>query len=468
MDAAANAKIEGNRLFSEGQPHASYLAYKAGLDVLEDSEQFMFTDAARKLEVVLCCNAANALLHCKGMEAATTTGAPAMADRALQLEPDNAKALFRRACSFSNAEDWDMAQQSFEHMLRLDPANASARTELQKAIEARTSAQERAPPTTAADEIDEVKASALTRVDKKTRMSMTEKDDGNKLFASGQHRLASAAYQRGLDIFRGTPTFELDGNAQKLLISLYCNAAQAMLKCGDNEGAREMADGALKLDPANIKALFRRGCAHANTEEWDLARVDFQDVLRLDPSNDASRTELGLLASRQERAAEEAARVRSLVSDEVLERVMKDVEYVKREAEHSFNRRQHKAAAMKYASALSKLEPLGPRPPTPESQEIKVLLLSKAALSLLSCPGIEKETVIRARAMAEEALQVKPSCREALLSRGQACANVGENDLARADLEQVLRLDPANKAASSALQKVLGKAKGSRSGSGGG
>lgn len=467
IDVATDAKSEGNRLFSEGQAHASYLAYKAGLDVLEDGEQFIYTEAARKLEVALCCNAANALLYCKGMDAAPTTGARAMADRALLLEPENVKALFRRACSYANAGDWELAQQGFEHVLRLDPTNNSAKVELQKVLETRANILETALPA-AADEIDEVKSFATSRVDKKTRSSIAEKDDGNKFFASGQHRLASAAYQRGLDIFRGTPIFELDGTAQKLLISLYCNAAQAMLKCGDHEGAREMADEALKLDPANIKALFRRGCAHASTAAWELARIDFQEVLRLDPSNDAARTELGQLGPRADRAVEEAARARSLVSDEVLERTMNDVEYLKREADHSFNRRQHKAAAMKYESALSKLEPLGPQFPTPESREIKVLLLSKAAVSLLSCPGIEKATVIRARTMAEQALQMKPSCREALLGRGRACASVGETDLARADLEQVLRLDPADKVASSELQKVLAKMKDSRSGSGGG
>lgn len=464
IEAATIAKSEGNRLFSEGQPHASYLAYKAGLDVLEDAEQFIFSDEATKLEVALCCNAANALLHCKGMAEASTSGARAMADRALQLEPENVKALFRRACAYVNAKEWELAQHGFEHVIRLDPANTSAKLELQKVLEVQARAPEVAT-LAGADEDDETKSSVtvtMGRVDKKARLAIAEKEDGNRFFANGQHRIANAAYQRGLDILRGTASFMLDGTAQKLLISLYCNAAQAMLKYGDHEGAHEMADEALKLDPANIKALFRRGCARANAEAWELARLDLQDVLRLDPSNEAARTELGQLAQRAEDAEKETARARLLLSDEALQRILKDAEYLRHEGDHSFNRRQHKAAAMKYENALTKLEPLGAQFPTRESRDLKILLLSKAALSLLSCPSIEIATAIRARTMAEQALQLKPCCREALLSRGRACANAGEMDLARADLEQVVRLDPANKVAASELQKVLAKMKGSR------
>ncbi|CAE7777377.1 FKBP4, partial [Symbiodinium microadriaticum] len=49
---------------------------------------------------------------------------------------------------------------------------------------------------------------------------------------------------------------------------------------------------ALSVDPNNTRALFRRGCAYSNAKGWLLARKDFEQVLRLEPNNEAARREL--------------------------------------------------------------------------------------------------------------------------------------------------------------------------------
>merc|ERR1712039_49918 len=85
--------------------------------------------------------------------------------------------------------------------------------------------------------------------------------------------------------------------ARKLFLALCNNSAQALLQCPEVENASsalavEMADKVLSLDPSNIKALFRRGCAHGNNQAWIKARDDFHRVLEAEPGNEAAKMEL--------------------------------------------------------------------------------------------------------------------------------------------------------------------------------
>ena len=47
--------------------------------------------------------------------------------------------------------------------------------------------------------------------------------------------------------------------AKEVRLSLAANAAAAQLKTGDNAKALENCEKVLQLDPANVKAMFRKG-----------------------------------------------------------------------------------------------------------------------------------------------------------------------------------------------------------------
>jgi len=124
-----------------------------------------------------------------------------------------------------------------------------------------------------------------------------DKAEGNRLFQAGQYQASYAAYKKSLDAFEDFSPAMLTAEAKKLVVALYCNAAQALLRCTDvpgasSDGARAMAEKALDLEPTNVKALFRRGCAHGNAEDWNLAKDDLRKVLRIEPNNEAARREL--------------------------------------------------------------------------------------------------------------------------------------------------------------------------------
>lgn len=134
-NALANAedqKDEGRSLFEAGQYLEAVQAWRKGIDALEAFGFSKIGEEGRKLAVSMCCNAAQALLKCPETPGAATEMAAEMADKALAIEPDNAKALFRRGCAYTNAQGWALARKDFEKVLRLEPGNDAARRELQK------------------------------------------------------------------------------------------------------------------------------------------------------------------------------------------------------------------------------------------------------------------------------------------------------------------------------------------------
>jgi len=56
-----------------------------------------------------------------------------------------------------------------------------------------------------------------------------------------------------------------------------------------------MADSALALEPTNVKARFRRGCAFAQKGELSQAREDFEWTIRMEPANSAAKRELKII-----------------------------------------------------------------------------------------------------------------------------------------------------------------------------
>lgn len=51
----------------------------------------------------------------------------------------------------------------------------------------------------------------------------------------------------------------------------------------------------LALQPANARALFRRGLAHKSLRQYDLAAHDMEAAKRLDPDNAAYRVDFRTL-----------------------------------------------------------------------------------------------------------------------------------------------------------------------------
>ena len=96
-------------------------------------------------------------------------------------------------------------------------------------------------------------------------------------------------------VFKSVDVGEGAKEAQALMISLYSNLAMVTLKLGDFKACVQNCTLVLSKDPANIKALFRRGCARHKEGKLEEAKDDLEKLLQMEPENAAGKKELILL-----------------------------------------------------------------------------------------------------------------------------------------------------------------------------
>ena len=146
------------------------------------------------------------------------------------------------------------------------------------------------------DDEDELPALAPTGA-----MSFTEavnlagimKEVGNTSFKAAKTEEALTSYGEAIAALN-----KLSKDDQKhdeivsLLTSLNGNMCMCYVKLGDFPKAVTSATLVLASDANNVKALYRRGCAHNKLQAFDEAKKDLTRVLTLDSSNIAAKKEI--------------------------------------------------------------------------------------------------------------------------------------------------------------------------------
>mmetsp|Transcript_71310 Transcript_71310/g.127113 ORF Transcript_71310/g.127113 Transcript_71310/m.127113 type:complete len:670 (-) Transcript_71310:63-2072(-) len=89
------------------------------------------------------------------------------------------------------------------------------------------------------------------------------RQDGNKLFGEGDWGAASAKYRSVLDLLGERSTFpdQVQKTHDDLTVLCASNLAACALKAGDAEEALQLSEKVLAIDPAHVKARFRRALA---------------------------------------------------------------------------------------------------------------------------------------------------------------------------------------------------------------
>lgn len=127
------------------------------------------------------------------------------------------------------------------------------------------------------------------------------KEEGNKLFSSGDYHGAAKVYSKGLKLCT-------DKSSEKQV--LLKNRAAAYLKLQEYEKVLDDTTAALEIIPADVKALFRRCQAYESLEKYNDAFKDARAVNHLDPQNSAVQPILRRLNIKlQELAKEQASTV---------------------------------------------------------------------------------------------------------------------------------------------------------------
>ena len=126
-------------------------------------------------------------------------------------------------------------------------------------------------------------------MDEKRKRIPEWREKGNKLFKDGQRGKAAEIYAQALGCLEQLCLREKPGDPEwieldKMKVPFLLNYAQCKLLEEEYYQVIKHTTTALEKDPDNVKALYRRGRAHAAVWNPDEAVIDFKRALALDPS----------------------------------------------------------------------------------------------------------------------------------------------------------------------------------------
>ena len=113
-----------------------------------------------------------------------------------------------------------------------------------------------------------------------------KKDEGTELFKEKRFQEAFDLYELAADYVDEV------ASASALWVTSKLNASQCCINLGDYPTAASTASSALKKDPANVKALYRRGLARNHMGLSEEALEDLNAALATDPENKAVAVEI--------------------------------------------------------------------------------------------------------------------------------------------------------------------------------
>src|SRR3989338_5304264 len=118
-------------------------------------------------------------------------------------------------------------------------------------------------------------------------LANSSKQKGNAVFKELDYAAAAAQYINGLsylrDLYDLSPEEEAEVNS--LRVQLNVNTATCCFKLDRFAQALENCNDALRLEPGNVKALFRRSQCHIKLKDFAAAVADLKLALDSEPSN---------------------------------------------------------------------------------------------------------------------------------------------------------------------------------------
>ncbi|POI26881.1 hypothetical protein CIB84_009369 [Bambusicola thoracicus] len=230
MESAGDLRRAGNEEFRRGQYGAAAELYSRALAVLEDAGE-----AAAEERSVLLANRAACQLRdgaCRGC-VADCCGA-------LSLTPFAIKPLLRRAAAYEALESFALAYVDYKTALQVDCS-------IQAAHDGTAAGIERA---------------------------RTLKEEGNELVKKGNHKKAIEKYSESLKLKQECAT--------------YTNRALCYLTLKQHKEAVQDCTEALRLDPKNVKAFYRRAQALKELKDYKSSIADINSLLKIEPKNTAA------------------------------------------------------------------------------------------------------------------------------------------------------------------------------------
>lgn len=129
----------------------------------------------------------------------------------------------------------------------------------------------------------------------KWNLVIRNKEHGGELYRAGDIEAAARRYAKALRLLvAAAPPPDYD----QIKAELHANLAACQLRLRQPANAACNCSKTLALQPANTKALFRRGLAYDAMNDLEGAVQDLKGVLRVEPGNRAARRELDRVMER--------------------------------------------------------------------------------------------------------------------------------------------------------------------------
>ncbi|CDR97006.1 tetratricopeptide repeat domain containing protein, putative [Babesia bigemina] len=129
------------------------------------------------------------------------------------------------------------------------------------------------------------------------------KEQGNAAFKAADYDTAAEAYQKAVDRLRKLPSDVTEHDGMKSV--LYSNLSASYLGMANHEKAISAAEDALRWDPGNKKAQYRRALARFNFGYLDEAKSECQAMIAEDSGNSNARMLLAKIVERQKHLREQ-------------------------------------------------------------------------------------------------------------------------------------------------------------------
>ncbi|XP_037616866.1 RNA polymerase II-associated protein 3 isoform X2 [Sebastes umbrosus] len=271
QENALAEKDKGNTFFKDGKYDDAIECYTRGM-------------CADPYNPVLPTNRATSFFRLKKYAVAESD-----CNLAIALDSNYFKAYARRGAARFALKKYESALEDYETVLKLDPGNAEAQTEVAKIKEV-LGHQARAAPSEATQPPEAPTADPeqqrlmeeqqrLMEEQQRRQEAAVQKDRGNAYFKEGKYEAAVECYSRGME-------------ADCMNVLLPANRAMAFLKLEKYKEAEEDCTKAISLDGSYSKALARRATARVALGKLEEAKQDFQEVLKLEPGNKQALNEL--------------------------------------------------------------------------------------------------------------------------------------------------------------------------------
>ncbi|NXW89008.1 TOM34 protein, partial [Alopecoenas beccarii] len=279
----------GNEEFRRGQYGPAAALYTRALELLEAAGE-----AAAEERSVLLANRAACHLKDGACGLCVTD-----CSSALELVPFGIKPLLRRAAAYEALERYQLAYVDYKTALQVDcsiPAAHDGVNRMTKALLEKDGVnwRQKLPP------IPTVPVSAQTRWSVPsagapganappaaaqragpgenaaggTEKAQTLKAEGNELVKKGNHKKAVEKYTESLKLNQECAT--------------YTNRALCYLTLKQYKEAVQDCTEALRLDPKNVKALYRRAQALKELKDYKSSIADIKSLLKTEPKNTAA------------------------------------------------------------------------------------------------------------------------------------------------------------------------------------